>query len=55
VRVRKREHREESEGRPAIGAAAAMDPNPVMMLVVGPLAAAAVADDRIPFTNRAVT
>jgi mannose/cellobiose epimerase-like protein (N-acyl-D-glucosamine 2-epimerase family) len=32
-----------------------MDPNPVMMLVVGLLAAAAVTDDRIPFTNRAVT
>jgi mannose/cellobiose epimerase-like protein (N-acyl-D-glucosamine 2-epimerase family) len=55
MRVRKREHRKKSKGRPAIGAAAAMDPNPVMMLVVGLLAAAAVTDDRIPFTNRAVT
>ena len=53
MRVRKREHREESEGRPAIGAAAAMDPNPVMMLVVGLRAAAAVTDDRIPVTDRA--
>jgi hypothetical protein len=53
LRVRKREHRKESERRPAIGAAAAMDPNPVMMLVVGLLATAAVTDDRIPFTDRA--
>jgi hypothetical protein len=42
MRVGKREQRKESEGRPAIGAAAAMDPNPVVMLVVGLLAAAAV-------------
>jgi len=32
-----------------------MDPNPVVMLVVRLLAAAAVTDDRIPFTNRTVT
>ena len=55
MRVRKREHRKKSEGRPTIGAAAAMDPNPVMMLVVGLLAAAAVTNDGISFTNRTVT
>jgi hypothetical protein len=52
MRVRKREHRKEGEGRPAIGAAAAMDPNPVVMFVVGLLAATAMTDDRIVFTNR---
>jgi hypothetical protein len=51
--VGKREHRKESKGRPAIGAAAAMDPDPVMVLVVRLLAATAVTDDRIPFTDRA--
>jgi hypothetical protein len=30
-----------------------MDPDPVMVLVVRLLAAPAVADDRIPFTDRA--
>jgi hypothetical protein len=30
-----------------------MDPDPVMVLVVRLLAAAAVTDDRIPFTERA--
>jgi hypothetical protein len=29
-----------------------MDPNPVVMLVVGLLAAAAMTDNRISFTNR---
>ena len=53
MRVGKREHRKESERCPAIGAAAAMDPDPVMVLGVGLLAAAAVTDDRIPFTDRA--
>jgi hypothetical protein len=53
MRVRKREHRKEGEGRSAISAAAAMDPNPVVMLVVSLLAAASVINDRIPFTNRA--
>ena len=52
MRVRKREHRKKSKGRPAIGAAAAMDPDPVMMLVVRLLAATSVANDRIAFTNR---
>ena len=53
MRVGKRKQRKESEGRPAIDAAAAMNPNPVVMLVVGLLAAASVTNDRIPFTNRA--
>ena len=53
MRVRKREYRKESESRPAIGAAPAMDPNPVVMFVVGLLAATAMTDDRIVFTNRA--
>jgi hypothetical protein len=53
MRVRKREQRKKGEGRPAIGTAAAMDPNPIVMLVVGLLAAAAMTDDRIVFTNRA--
>jgi hypothetical protein len=53
MRVRKREQRKKGKGRPAIGTAAAMDPNPVVMLVVGLLAATAMTDDRIVFTNRA--
>jgi hypothetical protein len=53
VRVREREQREEGEGLPATGAATATDANPVVMLIVGLLATAAVADDRIAFTNRA--
>ena len=53
MRVRKRKQRKEGKGRPAIGAAAAMDPNPVVMLVVRLLAAPSVTNDRIPFTNRA--
>jgi len=53
MRVRERKQREEGEGLPAIGAATAPDPDPVVRLIVGLLAAAAVADDRIAFTNRA--
>jgi hypothetical protein len=53
MRVGKREHRKEGEGRPATGAAAAMDPDPVVVLVVRLLAAPAVTNDRISFTNRA--
>ena len=53
VRVRERKQREKSEGLPATGAAAATDANPVVMLIVGLLAAASVADDRITFTNGA--
>lgn len=51
MRVRKRKQRKEGKGRPAIGAASAMDPNPVVMLVVCLLAAPSVTNDRIPFTN----
>jgi hypothetical protein len=54
MRVRKREQRKESKGRTAVGAAAAMDPNPVVMLVVSLLAAAAMTNNRISFTNRAL-
>jgi hypothetical protein len=51
MRVRKREQRKKSEGRPAIGAASAMDPNPVVMLVVCLLAAAPMTDNRISSTD----
>ena len=53
VGVRERKPRQEGEGLPAIGAATAPDPNPVVILIVGLLAAASVTDDRIAFTNRA--
>ena len=53
MRVRKREQREKGEGLSATSAAAAMDPNPVVMLIVSLLAATAVTNDRIPFTNGA--
>jgi hypothetical protein len=53
MRVRKRKQRKESEGLPATGAAATTNPNPIVMLIVRLLAAASVADDRIPFTGRA--
>ena len=52
MRVRKRKQRKKREGRPAIDAAAATDPDPVVMLVVRLLAATAVTNDRILFTNR---
>jgi len=52
MRIRKRERRKESEGLPAIDAAAAMNPDPLVMLIVSLLAATTVTDDRIPFTNR---
>ena len=54
MRVRKRKPREEGEGLPATGAAAAADANPVVMLVVCLLAAASMADDRIVLTNGAL-
>jgi hypothetical protein len=44
--------REEGEGLPATGAATATD-DPVVVFIVGLLAAASMADDRIAFTNRA--
>ena len=53
VRIREREQREKGEGLPATGAETATDANPIVMLIVGLLAAASVADDRIAFTNRA--
>lgn len=52
MRVGKREHRKESKRCPTVGAAAAMDPDPIVMLVMGLLAATSVANDRIAFTNR---
>src|ERR1035441_10255997 len=53
MRVWEREHRKKSKRRPAIGAATAMNPNPVVILVVRLLAAAAMTNDRIPLTKRA--
>jgi len=53
MRVRKRRQRKESEGLPATRAATATDLNPIVMLIVCLLAAASMADDRIPFTCRA--
>ena len=53
MRVRQRKQREESESLPANWAATATDANPIVILIVCLLAAAAVADDRIPFTCRA--
>jgi hypothetical protein len=49
--VRERKARQESEGLPATGTAAAADANPVVMRVVCLLAAASMADDRIVLTN----
>jgi len=53
MRVRKREKRKKGESLSAPRAAAAMDRDPVVMLIVSLFAATAVANDRIPFTNRA--
>lgn len=53
VRVRQRKRGQEGEGLPATVAAPATDPDPIVMLIVGLLAAAAVANDRIAFTNGA--
>jgi hypothetical protein len=53
VGVRERKPRQKGEGLPAIRAATAPDPNPVVILIVGLLTAASVADDRIAFTNGA--
>ena len=53
MRVREREHRKKREGQPANSAATAMDPNPVVILVVSLLKAAAMTNDRISFTKRA--
>ena len=51
MRVGKRKQREEGEGLPATRAATATDCNPVVMLIVRLLAAASVANNRIPFTS----
>jgi hypothetical protein len=53
MRVRKREKRKKGESLSASRAAAAMDPNPVVMLIMSLLAATSVTNDRIPITNRA--
>ena len=53
VRVRERKQWEESEGLPANWAATATDANPIVILIVRLLAAAAVADDRIAFASGA--
>jgi hypothetical protein len=53
VSVRERKPRQKGEGFPAIRAATAPDPNPVVILIVGLLTASSVADDRIAFTNGA--
>jgi len=53
MRVRERQQWEESEDLPANWAATTTDANPIVILIVRLLAAAAVADDRIPFTGRA--
>ena len=53
VRVGERKQRKKSEGLPAAGAATATDADPVVMLIVGLLAAASVADDRIAFASGA--
>ena len=53
MRVREREYRKKGEGHPAIDAAPTMNPNPIVILVVSLLAAAAVTNDRIVFTKRA--
>jgi hypothetical protein len=51
--VRERKQREEGEGLPATMAATATNPNPVVVCIVGLLAATSVADDQIASTNRA--
>ena len=53
VGIREREQGKQSEALPAPSAKAAPDPDPVVMFIVRLLAAAAVADDRIAFANRA--
>ena len=53
VGVRQREQGKQGEGLPATRAKAASDPNPVVMFIVRLLAAATVANDGIPFANRA--
>ena len=54
MRVRERKQRQESEGPSATRTATPTDLNPVMILIVRLLAAAAVADNRTMFTNGAL-
>ena len=51
VRVRERKTRGKGEGPPTTGAATATHAYPVVMLIVCPLAAVSMADDRIVFTS----
>jgi len=53
MRVSERKQWEESERLPANWAAITTDANPIVILIMRLLAAAAMADDRIPFTCRA--
>jgi hypothetical protein len=53
MRVSERKQWEESERLPANWAATTTDANPIVILIMRLLAAAAMADDRIPFTCRA--
>ena len=51
MRVREREQWKKGESLPASGAAAATDVDPVVVFIVGLLAAASMADDGIAFTS----
>ena len=51
--VRQRKQRQKGEGLPAIRAATASDPNPVVMRIVRLLAATSMPDDGIAFTTGA--
>jgi len=55
VGVRERKQWKKGEGLSATGAATATDPDPLVVFIVGLLAAASMADDRIAFTSRAST
>jgi hypothetical protein len=53
VGVRQRKQGKQGEGLAATSAKSASDPNPVVTFIVRLLAAATVANDGIPFANRA--
>jgi len=53
VRVREREQWKKGTGLPATEAATPTDPDPVVVFIVGLLAAASMADDGIAFTSGA--
>ena len=55
MRVRERKQWKKGEGLPATGATAATDVDPVVVFIVGLLAAASMTDDGIAFTSRAST